>query len=146
MPFLSEERHKHPYVAQPNNAADLKDIELLLQTIRALPIHAGIKKKMLNHAIWLVAEVSGNFRGRYRSAGVLKTVGVPIQRDHVFPRKMLVEELLLPEANVTSVIERSQCCIVTREEHKLLTKVPQQFIGWERYKQAGVIVHDMQEL
>jgi hypothetical protein len=101
---------------------------------------------MLNHTIWLVAEVSGNFHARYRSAGVLKAVGVLIQRDHVFPRKMLVEELLLPETNVSSVVERAQCCIVTVEEHILLTKVPKQFIGWERYKQAGVIVHDMQEL
>ena len=146
MPFVSTERHKHPYFAQANNATDLKDIELLLQTIRTLPIDLRLKKKILNHTIWLVAEVSGNFQARYRSAGVLETTGVPIQRDHVFPRKRLVEELLLPEANVSSVVERSQCCIVTVEEHTLLTKVPRQFSGWERYKQAGITVHDMQEL
>ncbi|MCX7071735.1 MAG: hypothetical protein NTW01_12200 [Gammaproteobacteria bacterium] len=143
MPFLSELRHREPYAASAVLAARLADIHLLLASIRDLPIHLQLKKKMLNHGIWLVAEASGNFHSRFRSAGVLASIGVPIQRDHIHPRKVLVGELL-QGASPSSVIERAQCCIVTKAEHALLSRVPGHVLGWDRYKEANVIVHDMQ--
>lgn len=143
MPFLSDLRHREMYAASTALSARLADIDLLLATIRDMPIQLQLKKKMLNHGIWLVVEASGNFYSRYRSAGVLANVGVPIQRDHIHPRKVLVGELLhgVPPS---SVIERAQCCIVTQAEHALLTRVPGHVLGWDRYKEANVVVHDMQ--
>lgn len=33
-------------------------------------------------------------------------------------------------------MERAQCCIVTREEHARLGKVPKKYQGWDRYRYA----------
>ena len=143
MPILSDTRHKRPYQQKSDAELRLKDVETLLRTITMMPLHSRTKKKMLNHVLWLVVELTGNFHCQYRSAGVLKDTGVRIQRDHIYPRKQLVEELLGPEPNFADIVTRAQCCVVTHEEHQLLTKVPKEVLGWERYEKAGVKWYDM---
>lgn len=143
MPFLSDKRHRLPYTMKPDAVQRLQDVESLLRTITGMPLHTATKRRMLNHTVWLVVELTGNFHGRYRSAGVLEGVGIRIQRDHVFPRKVLVDELLQPNPNFASIVERAQCCVVTHDEHKELTRVPKSVMGWERYERAGVKWHDM---
>jgi hypothetical protein len=61
MPFLSQEGHRQPYVLRPNHEGRLREVELLWQTVRGMDIHLQTKKRMLNHAIWLVVELTGNF-------------------------------------------------------------------------------------
>ncbi|MEI6318119.1 MAG: hypothetical protein WCS09_06360 [Pseudomonadota bacterium] len=114
-----------------------------MRTISGMPLHTQTKKIMLNRVVWLVVELTGNFYCRYRSAGVLREVGIRVQRDHVFPRKLLVHELLQPTPDFASVLERALCCVVTHDEHTQLSRVPREIVGWERYEQAGVVVHDM---
>jgi hypothetical protein len=145
MPCLSEQKHRLPYVAPPDVDERLKEVAVLLRVISDLPIDKRIKVRMLNHALWLVVEFSGNFFSRYRSAGVLASTDVPIQRDHVFTRNLLVRELFSPDADIASVIERAICCIVTVDEHRLLSKVPTSVVGWDRYQHAGIVVHDMEK-
>ena len=143
MPYLSHQRHRQPYVSLPESDRRLKDVELLLSTIRDLPLERATKKRMLHHALWLVVELTGNFYSRYRSAGVIAAVGVPIQRDHIHPRKLLVAEVLEGKVDLSCVVERARCCIVTKEEHCLLSGVGANVQGFERYDRAGVTYHDM---
>ena len=143
MPILSTERHRRPYKQREDAEQRLRDVESLLRTITTMPLHLQTKRMMLNRVLWLVVELTGNFYCQYRSAGVLRNMGVRIQRDHVFPRKHLVEELLGHEPDFSSIVKQAQCCVVTHEEHQLLTQVPQDIVGWDRYKQAGVQYHDM---
>jgi hypothetical protein len=121
----------------------LADIKILIDAIRQMQIAAPLKKRMLVHSIWEVAKATGDFRGRYRSEGVIRSVGVRIQRDHIYKKSALVEELLSTSPDLDRVIERARCCVVTIDEHRRLHDVDGGLEGWDRYKAAGVIVYDM---
>jgi len=143
MPFTSTPAHARRYVESPTTKQRLADIKILLDAIRQMQIADPIKKKMLVHSIWEVAQATGNFRGRYRSEGVIGTPGVRIQRDHIYKKSTLVEELLSASPDLDRVIEQARCCIVTVDEHRRLHDIDPELDGWNRYKAAGVIVYDM---
>jgi hypothetical protein len=143
MPFISKLQHSNPFVPRADLSERLRDVELLLSTINELKIHQSAKKKMLNHALWLVAELSGNFMPRYRSASVLAHLGLPIRRDHIFERQVLVREILGDSPNYESIVARSICCLVTSEEHKLLSTVPEAIRGFDRYSHIEITIYDM---
>ena len=145
MPFHAHPRHKKKFKPRPDLRQRLDEIGHVLQVLRDLSVHEKTKKKLIDRALWLVAELSGDFSPRYRSDGVLRNPGMKVQRDHIYPRKMLIAEILSEGADFGTVIERSICCLVTEEEHKRLSAVPSSVTGWERYKQASVVVRDMSE-
>jgi len=121
----------------------LGDIATLLRSIRQLPIERRLKRRMLVCVIWQVAMVSGDFYPRYRSLSVIRTPGIRIQRDHIFKKKALVEELLAEKPDIDFIIERSLCCVVTADEHKKLHDIDGGLDGWDRYTAAEIIVYDM---
>jgi len=102
-----------------------------------------LKKRMLNIGIWQVAWASGDFYSRYRSAAVISTPGLTIQRDHIYQKKLLVQRLLSTDVDFDSVIAHSQCCIVTLDEHRSLHQVNGGLDGWDRYQAAKIQVYDM---
>ena len=136
MPILSTPKHAKPFVASPHEAQHLADIETLIRDLQRININPRVQKMMLDRAVWLVVELTGNFYGRYRSDEAKSRVGVRIQRDHVFTRKLLVSELQGGASNISSIIDRAQCCVVTKDEHDRLSKVPQSIVGWDRYRAA----------
>ena len=144
MPIISTLRHQHPFIPFADENERLNDVEALLETLCAVQINPRVKKMMLDRVVWLVAQLTGDFYSRYRSHGTLRADGARIQRDHVHTRKFLVSELQIPGTNLRSIIERAHCCIVTREEHARLNRVPNNFQGWARYHHAGVRVRNMQ--
>ena len=134
MPILSTAKHNNPFSPNPAEAQHLADIETLIQDLQRINVNPRVQKMMLDRAVWLVVELTGNFFSRHRSEGTTSSIGLPIQRDHVYTRKSLVAELLAGTKNVRSVIDRAQCCVVTKEEHARLSKVPQTVVGWDRYR------------
>jgi hypothetical protein len=144
MPFLAKASHQNRYVQTDATAARLEDVKTLLDTVRGLPVALPLKKRMLVHGIWEVAKATGDFCGRYRSEAVIRNPGQKIQRDHIYQKRTLVEELLGPAPNIDSIIERAYCCIVTAEEHAKLHALSPKLDGWERYTAAGIVVYDMQ--
>ena len=99
---------------------------------------------MLDWALWQVAFATGNtqkkFLGRYRSESVIRQIGLKIQRDHVYQRKTLLQELLGPSPDLERIILQAQCCVVvTVDEHNRLSKID----GGEKYRIAGITVYDM---
>lgn len=140
-------KHHSIYVASSKLGTDLSDIRVLLDSIRKLAISEPIKKRMLVHALWEVAFATGNkqssFFGRYRSEGVLGQTGLKIQRDHIYRKEKLIEQLLSPSADLEEIIERAECCLVTEEEHSRLGRVDEKIDGWDRYRGAGITVYDM---
>jgi hypothetical protein len=121
----------------------MADIRLLLDTVRQVKIAVPLKKRMLVHVIWEVAKATGNFYGRYRSEGVIERGGDPIQRDHIYKKSTLVEELLSPSPDLDRVMGRALCCIVTKKEHDRLHDIDKKRDGWDRYRAAGIVVYDM---
>jgi hypothetical protein len=143
MAITSKHAHARPYVESPTLSRKLADIKTLLDTIRQLDIEPKLKRDMLVHGIWEVAKATGNFNGRYRSQSVIDRTGLTIQRDHIYKKKTLVDELLRPAPDLDMIIERARCCIVSVDEHQRLHGVGNDLDGWDRYRAAGVIVHDM---
>jgi hypothetical protein len=143
MPFISLECHRRPYCARPDLEQRLEDVVVVLRTLRSLDVHASTKREMIDRALWLVAELSGDFAPRYRSDGVLVELGVPIQRDHVHPRAQLRAQVLESDRELADIVSDSFCCLVTKQEHARLTEVPNNLEGWDRYSAAGVVVRDM---
>ena len=138
--------HKALFKTSPDVESDLKDVMRVMTNILSLNINIVIKKRMLNHAIWEVAYATGNFKGRYRSQGVIDSVEKEIQRDHVHQKKDTVDRLLKGQASVEQAVENTIHCVVTREEHHRLSdysKLNPEVDGWNRYKNIGVVVYDM---
>ena len=143
MPYLSKPAHARRYTESSATRQRLDEVKVLLDAIRRLPIGLALKKRMLVHGIWEVAKATGDSQGRYRSERVIRTVGLQIQRDHIYKKNALVEELLGASPDLDKVISRAACCIVTAEEHHGLHSVGVHLDGWERYRVAGVVVYDM---
>lgn len=96
---------------------------------------------MLNHVIWEITIVKGNYYPEFRSDGVLKgEIGTKIQREHVFKRKKIVADILSSTGNISSIIDSIVHCVVTKTEHEKL-KNDHSLDGWDRYPKAGIEVY-----
>lgn len=67
-----------------------------------------------------------------------------LRHEHVLERKQLLK--LLQEARtaaeVSDVLHRSLSCVVTEDEHAVLSKKGRNASGWDRYRAAGIRVYD----
>jgi hypothetical protein len=102
------------------------------------------RREGLSFAVWgyTTAEY-GKWGCRFRSAGVLGPEVVSIQHEHVVPRKHIVDEILAAPGETRTSLSKTEACLVTAEEHKRLSELPDAVVGWNRYTQANVVVHDM---
>jgi hypothetical protein len=139
----STKKHQQPFAESAATAKELADIRTLLECLRRLQIGQRLKKAISIHAIWQVAVVTGGTYSRFRSDSVIRKAGLPIQRDHIYKKRILVEQFLASAPDLDAIIERARCCIVTVEEHTRLHKIDPDLDGWDRYKKAKVIVYDM---
>jgi hypothetical protein len=135
------------YVPAADIDVHLGEIAMLLDSLRKLPLDGKRLRRILKQAIWEVAYATGNtqsrFLGQYRSESVIQNIGLKIERDHVHQMANLIEELLCADCDVQSIVLKSECCIITREEHLRLTSLPRSIDGWERYRHAEIVVMDM---
>lgn len=145
MPIVSAASHGKSYVQSLNFEAQLADVEKVITNLLQLDINLSLKKRLLVHAVWEVTKLGGDFKGRYRSKGVLVS-GVVIQRDHVLQKGRIVERLLTNPDQTEAILAEVVHCVVTKEEHERLTaysRMNPDIDGWERYRGAGVEVMDM---
>lgn len=144
MPFLSTKKHSIKFVPSSNQALGIKAISNLIDAIRSCKVPLPSKKRMLVHALWEVARVSGNFYPRYRSKDVTARTGLKIQRDHIYQKKHIVERLLKdPNYKSSTAVEKAQCCIVTKAEHEKLHRIDPNVDGFDRYRVAKIEICDM---
>ena len=144
--MLSGPEHCRPFSHSISLPGEINDIKKILEALRGLDIAPPLKRRMLDEALWLFAFVTGNrqgqFRGRWMSENVKRGTGEKIQRDHVYSRKALLNELLGPSPDLDRIAARAQCCVVvTADEHTRLNRSKSD--GGEKYRIAGVCVYDM---
>ena len=144
MPFCSGPEHRNRYVSPATLEQQLAEIRIVLDALRRLPVARPLKKEMLDWALWQITFATGNtqrkFLGRWRSESVIRQIGLKIERDHVYQRKTLLEELLGPSPDLERIVARAQqCVVVTADEHRALRLVD----GGEKYRLAGIAVYDM---
>ncbi len=135
---------RDPYLASEGYDAVLSSSVEILKAILTNPKILDMHKKNIikDVVLWRMSEVDGKWTTRYRSMGVLKGDDEPVNHEHVFTRKNMTEQLLEHPADVEQILRTVTGCIVTKSEHKKLSKI-KDVDGWDRYKQAGVQVWDM---
>lgn len=146
MPFLSDESHKRLYYEPENLITELSDVMTAVNAILELDINDSLKKRLVKDCVWEVTRIRGDFRGRFRSEGVMVS-GNKIQRDHVWQKARIIERILKKEEILNNIFDDIQHCVVTETEHKSLTaasKSDRLLDGWSRYRAAGIVVLDMQ--
>ena len=69
-------------------------------------------------------KVDGKYKTRYRSEGALHiTDSSKLHHEHVFEKKHLIDSLLEDPDSYKSILDTAIGCVVTREEHALLTSL-----------------------
>ncbi|HSK96390.1 MAG TPA: hypothetical protein VK891_07230 [Euzebyales bacterium] len=102
------------------------------------------RDRRLTHELyrWTGWGESGKADVRYISEGVRTHLGpVVVDHEHVHTLRTLKQRLLAGE-DVDDVMRDAVACVVTREEHRRLTRFDRSATGWQRYARAGVRVWD----
>jgi hypothetical protein len=106
-------------------------------------------RELIGICIGKITEADGKLNTRFRSVGSLDaTRETKLQHEHVLEMKKLISDLIDRRETVESVIEKAIGCVVTRDEHSILSAVSKkepELHGWERYKRAGIRVFDLEE-
>lgn len=121
--------------------------ELVGIALRETAMLRAHRKHLLKLAQWWVTEADGKWRTRFRSARVIELAHdqpesqVSINHEHVYGRAELAERMLEDPSQVAAILELCVGCIVTVEEHRVLS-AQRGVQGWDRYRAAGVRVLD----
>lgn len=152
MPDTIAMRRNHlllPYIrsatAQSKVASARELVNVALRDTKMLPAH---RKHLLKLAQWWVTEADGKWKTRFRSVRVIQLAEAnpnsneAINHEHVYGRAEPAERMLHDPSQVGAILELCIGCVVTVEEHRRLSAV-RGLQGWDRYRTAGVGVHDM---
>ena len=118
----------------------IKSAITAIKAILPLELYLAHKKELLSICIWKITEADGKYNGqRYWSKGARASQNAKWVHEHIYTRKELIERLLGGE-DVKPVVENAIACVVTKEEHKILSCSSAD--GWERYKESNIKVYD----
>jgi hypothetical protein len=136
------EAHRWQYREREGLQARIDALQEIIVGIRDSRLPMDSKRRMLNHAVWEVTIARGDFVPEHRSHGVQNgVVGAKIQREHVYPRKRIVDAILEKQEPLEEILRRVIHCVVTVDEAARLNKVPATVDGWKRYSDAEVDVY-----
>jgi hypothetical protein len=156
MPFnnlVRYEKYRPESRIQGARASALQAVAHLLQPLPGLSL--AHRRELLSIALWKWTEASGippyaKFNLQFATSGALeKSIPMKINHEHVWRRKWIIDQLLQGgrtwnEAQLGDFLEScGVACVVTVEEHGRLAAISGQ--GWQRYRQAGIEVFDLQE-
>ena len=137
---MAFQRHRS---AEERKCSAIVLAKTLLQEVPGLlPEH---RRECLSIALWKYTEAEGlsKHKTRFRSKASLAAPS-DLRHDHVFQRANMIDALMQakPE-DIEEILKNAVGCTVTKEEHTLLERF-KHLDGWERYRQAGIIVIDME--
>jgi hypothetical protein len=129
------------YKRRADRCARIESAEKAIKAIIPLEILEAHKRELLGVCIWKITEAEGKWNVRFRSEKALSNSD-DLRHEHVYERKHLIDRLISGES-VDSVIRDAIACIVTQDEHLVLSR--QTSSGWNRYRGAGIKVFDLEE-
>lgn len=124
----------------------IKSAYLAISEILKLDLYFSHKKELLSTCIWKITEANGKYSTRFISEKALEQIKNKsnIQHEHVFERKYLIEKLLETPSLSEETLNNAIACLVTKDEHKLLTNISKNNLqGWDRYIEANIKVYDL---
>ncbi len=149
MPKISDiKKIKKQFIPSPKAPLKVASAIKIAKAIVDLDITEQHKKKILTEIQWLISLAHGKYTTKYRTHSVLFGGDESIQHEHVFPRKKVSIRILSDTKNTEKYLGDVVGCVVTVKEHEALTeaeKIKPDLDGWERYREAGVVVYDMEQ-
>jgi hypothetical protein len=130
------------YIPHKDRDKRISSAVTAITALLPLDLYIPHKKELLSTCIWKITEADGKFKVRYWSEGALIAPVKQLRHEHVFERKELIERLMSGE-NIASVISDAIACIVTKDEHDLLSASAQS--GWKRYHDCQIGVFDSRD-
>ena len=134
-----------PYLPRPDRNERLASAIKAAEALVNLDLYPQHKRELLSICVWKATEVDGKFNTRFCTQGALEAgPETKLNHEHVIERKKLVDRMLVGEP-VADVLKAAVACIVTVDEHRLLTDLSRthpDLEGWERYEAAGIKVVD----
>ncbi len=138
-----ESSHSGVSVMPPTTAAQqIRSAKVAIRAVLPLPILDRHKNELLSVLICKITQAEGKYALRHKSAGTLANPSAKKQHEHVFPRKWLIAQLKRPDIDIDAVSGDAIGCVVTIEEHKRLSRVDPELVGWQRYAAASIDVLD----
>lgn len=134
---------RKPFVPKAAAEETIRSAKIAIRDILRMQILERHKRKLISTMIWKVTEAHGKWKTRYRSQGVLRHINATIQHEHVYRRKLLADELIASPECQEAILEKAVACVVTEEEHRKLSTIAGNTIGWDRYRKARIAVYDM---
>jgi hypothetical protein len=134
---MSYERHPH---AEERRRSAVVLVRTLLEAKALWKAH---RVEFLKKALWKVTEADGvrKHETLYRSKASLRQSN-DLRHDHVWQRANMVKNLMANPNDVEAILNKAVGCTITKHEHTLLNRFSN-LDGWERYRQAGIVVIDM---
>jgi hypothetical protein len=138
------------YQPAPNAAVKIASAHALVAlALNDTTMMAAHRKHLLKLAQWWVTEADTKWKTRFRSAEVIRLAkedaesNIRINHEHVYGRAQVADQMLASPSQVVPILALCVGCIVTVDEHVRLTRQTS-FHGWDRYREAGVVVRDME--
>lgn len=141
------------YKPHKHGAARRQSAIIALRALLPLPLLAAHKRELLGVCLWKITEADGKFNVRFWSEKAIaiaqKNANSASRRglihEHVYTRKALIARLLGGEA-IEAVAADAVACIITAQEHKLLSSAAAAAPaaaadGWARYTAANIKVY-----
>ncbi len=113
-----------------------------ISDVLKMNIPKELKKDFMDVMIWKISGADGKYKTRYCSCGALQSDG-DIQHEHVFTIDFIKNRFLSEGNDFSKTISLIIGCLVTKVEHKTLSKFGRDIVGWERYKKANIEIYDM---
>lgn len=129
------------YKRNPDRFARIESAIIAIKSIIPLELLDAHKRELLGVCIWKITEADGKWNVRFRSEKALSSSD-NLRHEHVYERKHLIDRLISGES-VESVIRDAIACVVTKDEHLVLSR--QTSSGWDRYREAKIKVFDLEE-
>ena len=127
------------YVEHKDRAERIKSAVTAVEAILPLELYLAHKKELISVCIWKITEADGKSKVQFWSEEAIMDQGGKLQHEHVYERKELISRLLSGES-VDSVVADAIACMVTKDEHLILSKSDSN--GWQRYRDSGIRVYD----
>ena len=134
--------NKRVYKPHREREARIKSAVAAISALLPLDLYPAHKKELISVCLWKITEADGKLNVQYWSEGALSADKKELRHEHVYERRELIQRLLDGETP-ESVVCNAIACIVTREEHKLLSESEES--GWNRYSDANVRVFDIKK-
>ncbi len=127
------------YSRHPEHDVRITSAKNAITALLPLDLYPAHKRELLSICLWKITEADGKKKVRYWSEGAINSQNSKLHHEHVHERRELIQRLLNGE-NIEIVLTDAVACMVTEQEHHILSKSAEK--GWQRYKHSNIKVYD----